>query len=1127
MRKFNLRKMSEAGSLMVEAIAMLGLISMVTPVVYKKSAERMNELEDINAASQMRTLSAAVDAFLSDNYAEFSKYDECGKGCIFKEEHMKELRNYLPKGMLNEDGTGLYGVLGEDYDVSFVYNKPENGQPTLTGYVAAKNDSSAIDAKRASRIATMIGGNGGVVDNKVVYGSQGVWETGENTIGFTDLTDNSIVVASASAVGSGGQIRTDDFLHRTEQSRQELNTMYTDLYMYDGSSAKDIMGVGRLLIGAQDKGDKKYNTDKVGSNALYVDGGDAYIAENLSAAAEKFNVTDSSLTFNPYKEDGKSARDTKGSFVVDGDGLQYRDSTDSSYFSVGTGSSSIKGLYYQGYGTEMLLDSTNGNFYVNTVTNSGINIEDQKEVKLYTEEGNIELDAQSATTGNILLNAAKDYKATVGGNMTTEVTGDMETTVEGYIQTEAYGDINLYSNGGNVDIESADGEIRLTTHGNGIYNDVYDDGFYVNAYKNNIRKTYIAADLDGYISTETRNDSNKATSFSLVNEDYTQFQRRDPSTNRASSLIEMSSPSSGTTGHNYDEDITGEETENYIKLETYNTSSSSNSGVQSSIIADRNVEIYSKTGNVSAISKTGNINAITERGEVLIGRSDGDSLYESEAKKYLSYKSDAIYMGNGRVEAHSSGNLFLTAGEKDGDYGRESLVSVNDVLAVTNSISDGNSWNNKYADSQNDKDHSVLIRRGAIDVKTADISYDRDHTGWEANAGTGYVSADRFVVDNTTEGGLSRDPSAVLGNNRGSDGFYKGKKNTYDHYMVDPAYTSVMHDIKLTSRGGARLSDILPDFINKGIYVVDNSYNEGVNSNCFNIYGNQIDSSTCNSDTSDYASAYMGAVPAPQCPPGYAKVITLQPSGWTMGQVGTLVFDNSQNGRAYIQPIDNYSDIVSDEVCTNYDSDGNCKKFKHTSAAQNYGSVVSNFNGNSDAATKNDIYDLAVKIDRLIQSSTYMKSAIKVKTETSGQAGGSSSKITTSETGNTVVGWDTYMGFIYPASYWSKADLRDLGFSGVYDDTKEDNRSFNTGVYWNLFPVDKYSIEGYVTVYCYFDRNGVLNNGHPVFDASMVDTTYNQFNSSTHRGVAAGSSKGDGDYVKRLFNPKLKYDDEW
>lgn len=36
-------------------------------------------------------------------------------------------------------------------------------------------------------------------------------------------------------------------------------------------------------------------------------------------------------------------------------------------------------------------------------------------------------------------------------------------------------------------------------------------------------------------------------------------------------------------------------------------------------------------------------------------------------------------------------------------------------------------------------------------------------------------------------------------------------------YLLDPAYTSVMNDIKLESRGGARLSDILPNYILKNV----------------------------------------------------------------------------------------------------------------------------------------------------------------------------------------------------------------------------------------------------------------------------------------------------------------------
>ena len=66
----------EKGSMMVEALAMLGLITMVTPILYKKAAERTTELQDINTAAQMRTLSKALDDYIQDNYAELAKDTE-------------------------------------------------------------------------------------------------------------------------------------------------------------------------------------------------------------------------------------------------------------------------------------------------------------------------------------------------------------------------------------------------------------------------------------------------------------------------------------------------------------------------------------------------------------------------------------------------------------------------------------------------------------------------------------------------------------------------------------------------------------------------------------------------------------------------------------------------------------------------------------------------------------------------------------------------------------------------------------------------------------------------------------------------------------------------------------------
>lgn len=85
----------------------------------------------------------------------------------------------------------------------------------------------------------------------------------------------------------------------------------------------------------------------------------------------------------------------------------------------------------------------------------------------------------------------------------------------------------------------------------------------------------------------------------------------------------------------------------------------------------------------------------------------------------------------------------------------------------------------------------------------------------------------------------------------------KAQKGEADgqNYQIDPAYTSVMNDIRLTSRGGARLSDILPNYIAKGMY----SYSNGNNgSNPYRITN----------------------VPKPTCPTGYLAAVVVTPLKW-------------------------------------------------------------------------------------------------------------------------------------------------------------------------------------------------------------------------------------------------------
>lgn len=72
--------------------------------------------------------------------------------------------------------------------------------------------------------------------------------------------------------------------------------------------------------------------------------------------------------------------------------------------------------------------------------------------------------------------------------------------------------------------------------------------------------------------------------------------------------------------------------------------------------------------------------------------------------------------------------------------------------------------------------------------------------------------------------------------------------NKEKSYLLDPAYTSIMNDIKLISRGGASLSDILPNYILKSVEEIEN--------------GEKND------------------ITLPDCPTGYVRALVVIPTSW-------------------------------------------------------------------------------------------------------------------------------------------------------------------------------------------------------------------------------------------------------
>ena len=426
--------------------------------------------------------------------------------------------------------------------------------------------------------------------------------------------------------------------------------------------------------------------------------------------------------------------------------------------------------------------------------------------------------------------------------------------------------------------------------------------------------------------------------------------------------------------------------------------------------------------------------------------------------------------------------------------------------------------NNKDIDNVPDTEAAhgtVYIRKGGISLASnhtrltnasiaAMYAGNTDDSTGVANGNeknmVGYIAADRFISNfaSTSAQKIYGEPGDVIGAASTTNTIGGGTKGltAYDHFEVNPAYTSVMHDIKLTTRGGARLSDILPDFINKGIYLVTNTFKpEFVWSPEATLQDEPGDTSKdldVNGGTGDSeVSAYNGFVPTPKCPPGYAKVITLTPASWVMAQAGTPYRENG-NGQLDIREHYNpnkYLEEIIPEV------------------------TPDNPNPISSTMTASDFPPL------MYQKNTWFKSMVlphcggRFKYERDSDCDGGSFH-----------GWGAIMGFVYPQSLYNS-------ITGTNTDTGT-NQTKN--VYWNLYPVRFRQIEGYATVYCYFDRK------YERYDPEYVDVSYDQLKDA-EGGSANSTTKGpsscSGDdaarcnnaeaYIKRLDDPALRYYSPW
>lgn len=1115
-------KVNQTGSLMIEAMAMLALISLVTPTLYKKSAERTTELQDINTATHVRTIMKAVDNYVTANYQSLLEDQLRNDGAVYE---------------VDLEHGGTTGGIHDFFPYGYKFDDLKNfGMPkvmlkrqglSITSFVQLPKKSD-IGEMRAARIASMVGSNGGyVTDSKNAQGVGGVWSLTQadlDALGF-DTNKGSVVVASSDAINSAssGALENEKYLQRTRVDSQDQlwrNTMVTDLYMGGVTGVDDmykILGVDQLIMGSTDTVN---NTESLVLTEDAQGGGSAWMAGALSALN------------NAFKLEGDADNPTL-TFTGNSGTIMSADTVSFDLYPGYNGADGTVGLEVEPFGQTVTTDysttvkndlTATGNTAVATggVANtfkagpdgSYITAENEKvslqggqlEVLANGENGvsttNIKT-ANTNLTGNVKVGVG-DVAPTVVNNPRLNVQGDAYVAnnleVGNTLYTQKFNAAELHAGGDAAN--SADNERWLHATRTGVT---------VTSPDTKNTRLVISADetglynQDGRESTESSAVVLGASGASLRAKQMAEVYTTD--TTGTVKLQENALIIDGKTTGDNKADITANA--NDINFNAATTSVNDGIFRVRGATTDSNQEnsFYVNTENNGLVLAEANRTTIKPRG-------DGGAfdVRDSADRKILNV------MPNGLEATADEKGYPYPIGTVDIDSQSFSLSDMSGVGHRILEVDIDNSLT-QATNNENSTRGSVYVRRGAVELESP------SGTGYEADAGVGYIEAGRFVANTKFDGTKIDNPTDAYSSD------YTGAWNTtgrvaYDRYMVNPAYTSVMHDIKLTTRGGARLSDILPDFINKGIYVANNTYvDTGFSLDSIVAKGNEGGRITvsANAEVKDidtisgsiggknlWASPFMGVVPAPICPPGHARVITITPAGFLMSQAGQMVKEEHYVGDKRF--------VIDETKELNKLGDVNLPDNETTiTGAYSTSTSIADAAGNS-----RQIYYLGHSTEPsatyggspysptplYFQQSTWLKS--RVQPQDNDKAGSCNQSLGSGEGCTNFVGWSAIMGFAYPVSLYKNI------IQNIIGSLPEDG-----DVYWNIFPVRVKTLEAYATVYCYFDRTNLYNSGLK----DQYTDKYDQLNN--FRMSTSGNRTKDSTYLDRLDDPSLKYKEPW
>lgn len=978
----NKKSILEQGGLMIEALAMLGLIAVVTPTMYKKSAERTMEVEDINTSTTIRTLMNAAESYVAANYIQLLNdedlklpEDDTVEQVNYKDLELSELAPYLPYKFETENSLYNYGkpkvkIVRSGDSISAFMLFPAKG-----------SEDEGIGQERTVRIASLIGSNGGYVSEKgkEAHGVGGVWSLDEShykevfkdhTAGTEDASEKySIVTASTNVANSstaGAEPDMTKYLQRTRENNaddgKELwrNAMRTDLYMGLVNNADDswtagnktlysIQNVNKMIIGAHDEaneyteteglldkdymgidGNKVVESGKLRDNyGLFIFGsgtegkqkdsnktyGNAFINGSIEALRTAANKT----LFNVYYQGGDMGNNSHLTF--DGTNFELGKASDDMYAVTGDVSGANKKVNV--FDDTVAVDAGTANNRTIKIMDTAVAIDenggDARKIEILGGSGD----------KTIQIHEAKDAGTFDGKALVAVTTGDTTAPTDGKLTPDKYNTVPDFGVDvdGNMVVQGilAAGQLdvnKIRANKLSVGSKKIDDAYkWMDVDENGVHihepnSGYTAAKPGTQVEVKTNlvalraGDAENKTDKAISSHPSQIVMSEDGIVEKVQSgkLLSLAADKLGVNMK--DDEIKFGNLDDVGKRNTDGTQYLAEFGEGANVdikkgnlkVSDGDKPVFTVRGNDSD-TKSGITDAIagTDASE--------DYQVAAHGNTVITDKGDNVrYLAMGPADTDAAVNIIKGTAGASTQNARGILTIDMDPLAVPAYTSVGADKNYTTTETARDLDGgSIYIRRGLIDI-APDASYSENEGAagtkdWSADDGRGVIRASRFVANNITKNGDRVMVPQLFEDDYYSDFNGADGGNRYDTYMVNPAYTSVMNDIKLVSRSGARLSDILPNFITKGMFVATNTWTEdmvsGTNPENFTL---TCTHSTTGCKLSQYvdgkedregnaflpASPVIGTVPAPQCPPGYQKVIQVTPARISMAQAGVL-----------------------------------------------------------------------------------------------------------------------------------------------------------------------------------------------------------------------------------------------